>query len=108
MLGSACSKAPKACGQIVRDIDRATATAIAQDKLDLTKLRDELAGLQVNATKSIRRGAKIKRAKRCIVGKEKVIIAEARKVDLLYSLLATRKRKMRTYGRKVIGVSIWD
>ncbi len=96
LLGTAAIRANSTCRRITRDLDNQTAKVILQDKSELRDLRAELACV-VQDEKAHDRDRRVSRLECLIVGKQKMIVAEARKVELLYGLLGP---KQRTYSKK--------
>lgn len=96
LLENAFFRANNTCRRITRDIDNQCAKIVLQDKSQLRDLRTELACVKQDE-KAHDNGRRTSRLEYLIAGKEKIIKAEARKVDLLYGLLGP---KQRTYLRK--------
>jgi hypothetical protein len=91
VLSTACVRAPKTFQRIVHDIDQSTAEVIKRDREELAHLGEEVRKLS-GQNKTGRKGAaRIRKLDRIIAGREKVIVAEARKVDCLYGLVPARK-----------------
>jgi len=117
MMGNTFARCGGLCYNLVQDIDISTATAIEQDKVELLRYKAQIAALRKGNLSAKKKELRTKRLQRSIAGKERMILQEARKVDLLYSLLGTQKRRARqrkTQGRPRIRVkdltspSMWD
>jgi hypothetical protein len=99
VLSTACVRAPKTFRRIVHDIDQSTAEVIKRDREELAHLGEEMRNLSGQNKTGRKDVARIRKLDRLIAGKEKIIVAEARKVDCLYGLVPARKPK--TYGERV-------
>ena len=117
MMGNTFARSGDLCHNIVQNIDISTATAVEQDKVELQQYEVEVAALRKATLSTKKRALKTGRLQRLIDGKRRMILQEARKVDLLYSLLGTRRwraRQRQTHDKPRIRVkdltspSIWD
>ena len=117
MMGNTFARSGDLCHNIVQDIDISTATAVKQDKVELQQYEVEVAALRKTSLSTKKKELKTRRLQRLIDGKRRIILQEARKVDLLYSLLGTRRwraHQRKTYGKPRIRVkdltspSMWD
>lgn len=122
VLGTACVRARKTCLHIIHDIDESTARAIKCDQDEVMSLRADIQSLASCKRSDRKTPTKIKRMSRLIAGKDRLIIAEARKVDLLYGLVARKQRMYAIAGTKrrqrrlnafldvgtLVGKSFWD
>ena len=117
IMGNTFARSRDLCHNIVQDIDISTATAIEQDKVELQQYEVEIAALRKASLSAKKIEVRTRRLQRLIDGKERIILQEASKVDLLYSLLGTQARRARqrkTHGKPrvrvkdLISPSIWD